>query len=315
MFKFGKVTAAQERVFERENVSQKRERYLSNNPIDRFENDPIYKEKVIQLKEIISCSMSSNPGGLVLDLGGNTGGESTVLSQQGIEIVLSDINELALEVAQERAKKFDLNIPLCAAADVHALPFADDTFQVVMVVEALHHFEYYDVALTEISRVLRPGGTLLCIEPIGWNPVRRLSEIRDRFRGTIEKSFTKNQLQRLFRKVGLENIDIKSVPSGRPAMQMIGIPFYRLFLSKLHAWAQQNYPRFLGNYRASGTKPGQTTEPNPKWPDFLRSPGGLHSAHFEGGLWKTDVGDFPDVNGIPVIISSDKVSPSQTSHR
>jgi len=52
-----------------------------------------------------------------------------------------------------------------------ALPFADDSFDLVFCCEVLHHNNRRSMfeALREIHRVLRPGGSLLVMnEPLRW---------------------------------------------------------------------------------------------------------------------------------------------------
>lgn len=300
------MTVEQEREFERRNVSRKRKSYLQSNPMDRFENDPVYRSKVEQLRQGLRAFSGGKPERWVLDLGGNTGGESTVLVQEGFRILLSDINEVALGIACERARVFDLEVPRCVAADVHALPFADESFQAVMVIEALHHFEDYDRALAEIYRVLEPGGGFMAMEPNGWNPLRRLSEIRDRFRGTIEKSFTRGQLFRLLRKAGFEAIEVVSVSSGRSHLRMGDVPPYRRWLARGHAWLQQQFPRLFGAYQIRAVKPGSPCGRAPEWPDFLTAPGGTERLVREGGRWRADGFWFPERAEVPVLIESDR---------
>lgn len=50
-------------------------------------------------------------------------------------------------------------------ADVHDLPFADGEFDNVVGVDVLHHLSDVDVALGEITRVLRDGGRAVFVEP------------------------------------------------------------------------------------------------------------------------------------------------------
>ena len=306
MIDFSKVTVAREREFERENVRKKRAGYLKSNPMERYRDDPVYCEKVGQLRDGIKKLTGGGPSRWVLDLGGNTGGESTVLVQEGYRVVLSDINEVALEIAQERARNFELEVPRCVAADVHALPFEDGSFELIMVIEALHHFDDYDQALAQIFRTLEPGGGFMALEPNGWNPIRRLSEIRDRFRGTIEKSFTRRQLHRLLKKAGFETIEVKSVTSGRSSLRMGDVPGYRRGVARFHAWLQQNFPRFFGAYQIFARKPGKPVGEAPVWPEFLTVPGGGSRVTFEGDHWRTGSSSYPDYCGVPVLIDADR---------
>ncbi len=46
-------------------------------------------------------------------------------------------------------------------ASVYALPFADDTFDAVLMVRVFHHLDRPDRALREIHRILKPGGRLV----------------------------------------------------------------------------------------------------------------------------------------------------------
>jgi demethylmenaquinone methyltransferase/2-methoxy-6-polyprenyl-1,4-benzoquinol methylase len=50
-------------------------------------------------------------------------------------------------------------------AHAETLPFGDDTFDRVLVVDALHHFCDQRQAVAELLRVLKKGGTLVIEEP------------------------------------------------------------------------------------------------------------------------------------------------------
>jgi ubiquinone/menaquinone biosynthesis C-methylase UbiE len=310
---FKAVTVEEERQFERQNVSNKRERYLATNPIVRYAGDAVYKDKVDRVRAAIS-----GPGGAAagwtLDIGGNTAGEATILRHYGLNLIVGDINEAALDISRERIHKFDLAQPAYVAFDVHQIPFGDASIECVVVLEALHHFPDYHRALTEIHRVLKPGGLFYAQEPNGLNPLRRLSEVRDRLRGTVEKSFFRSQLRRLCADAGFERIKIVPGVAGRSSWKLQEVPGYRRWLAVLHGRLQQRFPRIFGPHELFAWKPGSLApSPLPEWKSLLREPGGGEAIHFDSttNRWRSaahaGAPGYADLNGIPVLIRSDQL--------
>jgi ubiquinone/menaquinone biosynthesis C-methylase UbiE len=66
-----------------------------------------------------------------------------------------------LKTAKE---KFTLNTPVCAVAE--AMPFADNTFDIITCRIAMHHFKSPDLFFREAKRVLRPLGWMILIDNI-----------------------------------------------------------------------------------------------------------------------------------------------------
>jgi SAM-dependent methyltransferase len=295
---------SEERDWERENIRSKTERYLQTNPMDRFETDEQWRAKVLAIESALLGIK-----GLTLDIGGNTAGEATVLAQRGLRIVVSDINEYALDVSRQRVSKFGLRSPWFIACDAHRLPFADASFSAVTVIEALHHFTDYGQALREIHRILKPGGRLYSTEPNALNPLRRASEIRDRLRGTIEKSFTAGQLRQLCRDAGFAKVDVSPFAIGRSSWKLKEVPVYRRPLAQFHGWLAVNAPRFFAGHAIIAEKIGAlmcdlSAEPF----TFLRCPRTGTPLRLDSatGRWTGDGGfSYPDLEGIPVLISED----------
>ena len=52
--------------------------------------------------------------------------------------------------------------------DAHCLPFGDNSFDIITMTEVLEHLHHPGRALSEITRVLRPGGRLLITFPFMW---------------------------------------------------------------------------------------------------------------------------------------------------
>jgi SAM-dependent methyltransferase len=70
-----------------------------------------------------------------------------------------DISAPALKMLSERGGQVTLG-------EVTALPFPDATFELVCALDIIEHVEDEDGALSEISRVAKPGGVLLISTPL-----------------------------------------------------------------------------------------------------------------------------------------------------
>jgi ubiquinone/menaquinone biosynthesis C-methylase UbiE len=318
------IDVAQERNFEREAVARKAERYLQTNPLDRVKSDLAYALKVQHIREGLVLSEGERVKGWILDLGGNTAGEATVLAQEGFNFIVGDVNEVALDISQQRARKYGLRSPVYVALDAQELPFADNSFSAVSVIEALHHFPDYKRVLAEIWRVLKPGGIFYSHEPNGLNPLRRLSEIRDRMRGTIEKSFYVSQLRRLCREARFQELRIQAIPFGTSSWKAREVPLYRRPVTYVHGFLQAKVPRFFGPIDIRARKPGDLADSPPdaaRWNDLLRSPISRLRVmrDHQSARWVEVSGAwfYPEYEGIPVLIRGDArtgsgLSPEQT---
>lgn len=201
--------AKEERLFEKNLIARQEERYLNTDVIEKCQQDKGYAEKIDLIERYLQ--RLKNKDSLVLDLGANTGGEAEVLVTRGYKIVATDINEIALSFSNIRSKKFRSVSPIYIAADAHRLPFEDNTFQFVIAFEVLHHFENLQLVLSELSRVLKPGGMLFSLEPFALNPYRRLAEMRFLFLGSIERSFRVRPLAKALEQQGFTHVDITKV--------------------------------------------------------------------------------------------------------
>jgi SAM-dependent methyltransferase len=107
----------------------------------------------------------------VLELGCGLGVLSTLLARSGARVSAFDLSPGSIEVARRRAELHGMGdaVHLTVAAG-EQMPYADDSFDVVVGKGVLHHL---DVALgaPELHRVLRPGGRAAFAEPLGTNPV------------------------------------------------------------------------------------------------------------------------------------------------
>ncbi|MDO4433508.1 MAG: bifunctional demethylmenaquinone methyltransferase/2-methoxy-6-polyprenyl-1,4-benzoquinol methylase UbiE [Alysiella sp.] len=105
-------------------------------------------------------------GGKVLDIAGGTGdlsrGWAKRVGKTG-EVWLTDINSSMLTVGRDRLLNEGMILPV-AVCDAEKLPFSDNYFDLVSVSFGLRNMTHKDVALSEMYRVLKSGGTLLVLE-------------------------------------------------------------------------------------------------------------------------------------------------------
>lgn len=102
----------------------------------------------------------------VLDLAAGTADLSLQFAQKvgrDGEVWPTDINRSMLTIGARRMREAGFNMPV-VQCDCEKLPFADDTFHVVMVSFGLRNMTHKDKALSEMCRVCRPGGKVMVLE-------------------------------------------------------------------------------------------------------------------------------------------------------
>jgi demethylmenaquinone methyltransferase / 2-methoxy-6-polyprenyl-1,4-benzoquinol methylase len=116
-------------------------------------------------------------GDKVLDIAGGSGDLSKLFSQKvGTtgSVVLTDINASMLAVGRDRMIDAGLNVP-AAQCNAEKLPFADNSFDCVIVAFGLRNMTHKDIALNEMQRVLKTGGRLLVLEfSKVWQPLEKI---------------------------------------------------------------------------------------------------------------------------------------------
>ncbi|WP_026182496.1 bifunctional demethylmenaquinone methyltransferase/2-methoxy-6-polyprenyl-1,4-benzoquinol methylase UbiE [Leeia oryzae] len=105
-------------------------------------------------------------GSKVLDIAAGTGDLTKAFARKAGrtgEVWHTDINSSMLQVGRDRLLDEGLVVPslLC---DAEKLPFPDNYFDCVSVAFGLRNMTHKDVALSEMCRVLKPGGRLLVLE-------------------------------------------------------------------------------------------------------------------------------------------------------
>lgn len=106
------------------------------------------------------------PGMKVLDIAGGTGDLAKAFARKvgaSGEVWLTDINDSMLRVGRDRLVDKGLITPV-TVCDAEKLPFPDAYFDRITVAFGLRNMTHKEIALSEMRRVLKPGGKLLVLE-------------------------------------------------------------------------------------------------------------------------------------------------------
>jgi SAM-dependent methyltransferase len=121
--------------------------------------------------------LALTPGERVLEVGCGTGNlwrENASRVPERVALVLSDLSPGMLGEARARLAGLPLSPELCEA-DAQALPFSDESFDLVIANHMLYHVPDRARALGEVRRVLRRGGRFVA----GTNHWTHLIELRE----------------------------------------------------------------------------------------------------------------------------------------
>lgn len=102
----------------------------------------------------------AGPGVRALDAACGTGRHAATLDRHGCETTGVDSSVEMLEVARAKVPNARFEV-----GDLESLPFADAEFDLITISLALCHLADPSRAVAELSRVLRPGGTLVIADP------------------------------------------------------------------------------------------------------------------------------------------------------
>ncbi len=111
-----------------------------------------------QGKELLN-RLTPLQGKKVLDLGGGTGKLATQMASAGADVWLLDASPQMLKQASRVLPNARLIL-----GDAANLPFPHNSFDIITLVDALHHIRNQKDTLNECYRALLPGGSLYLLE-------------------------------------------------------------------------------------------------------------------------------------------------------
>jgi 2-polyprenyl-3-methyl-5-hydroxy-6-metoxy-1,4-benzoquinol methylase len=165
------------------------------------------------------------PGMKVLELGCGTGYFTKSLALTGADVTAIDISPDLLEAARAGCKAANIRFVI---ENAYAMSFGADIFDTVVGSSVLHHLDVAQ-ALSELHRVLKPGGTLFFTEPNMMNPQialqKNIPAIKRRMGDSPdETAFFRWSLGRKLKAAGFANIKIDCFDFLHPKVPAALIP-------------------------------------------------------------------------------------------
>src|SRR5215213_7720966 len=173
-------------------------------------------------------------GDRVLDMPCGDGVYTVLLAEKvgsGGSVVGVDLSESYLEMARMRAEQSTVGARTCfQAGDIAALPFDDNTFDLIWCAQSMYSLPDPLGALRELRRVVRPGGTISVFENdtlhqilLPWPAELELAVRQAQLRSlaargpAAAKFFIGRDLRSIFGAAGLKNTIVKPYASIRHA--------------------------------------------------------------------------------------------------
>jgi ubiquinone/menaquinone biosynthesis C-methylase UbiE len=110
-------------------------------------------------REIWIRLLDPKPGSLLVDAGGGTGRVVERMDCSWCRVIVADASYKMLRQAAEK--------PRLSAVQSYTenLPFSSNSIDRVIMVDALHHVDNQAATISELFRILKPGGILVIEEP------------------------------------------------------------------------------------------------------------------------------------------------------
>ena len=134
-------------------------------------------------RKAVAKLVDAQSGQTILDLAAGTGASSAAFLKPGVRVVAADFSVGMLEEGKKRHPEIEF-----VFADATKLPFQAAEFDTVTISFGLRNVENTELALSEMLRVLKPGGKLVVCE---------FSTIPNKFLHSMYRFYLKNLLPRI----------------------------------------------------------------------------------------------------------------------
>jgi demethylmenaquinone methyltransferase/2-methoxy-6-polyprenyl-1,4-benzoquinol methylase len=142
--------------------------------------------------ETLASLLDPAEGSMLLDVGGGTGRVAQFFSSDMGNVFLIDLSHKMLVESLGK----DRLLPACSHSEY--LPYPDETFDRIIMVDALHHVCDQAQTISELWRVLKPSGRLVIEEPDIHHPVVKLVALAEKLALMRSHFLNQGQISDLF---------------------------------------------------------------------------------------------------------------------
>ena len=142
----------------------------------------------------------------VADLGAGEGLISQLLARRAERVWCIDSSPRMVEVGTALAKKNGLANLAYKLGDIEQVPLPDQSVDLAILSQALHHAIHPQIAVDEAHRILRPGGQLLVLD-LKQHAFEKARELY----GDVWLGFKESALHGFLRKAGFQQVEVAVV--------------------------------------------------------------------------------------------------------
>ena len=131
---------------------------------------------------------------VIADLGAGEGTVSQLFAQRAAKVIAVDNSEKMVEFGSDLARKHHLRNLEYRLGDLESLPIEDDSVDLALFSQSLHHAQHPGQAVAEAWRILKPGGRIAILDLVR----HHFEQAREMY-ADLWLGFTEAELQQFLR--------------------------------------------------------------------------------------------------------------------
>jgi ubiquinone/menaquinone biosynthesis C-methylase UbiE/DNA-binding MarR family transcriptional regulator len=160
------------------------------------------------------------PPMVIADLGAGEGALSVLLAQRAHKVIAVDNSDRMVELGSALARNQGLPALEYRKGDLEAVPISDDSVDLVLFSQSLHHALHPERAIGEAWRILKASGRIVILDLVQ----HRFAEARELY-ADVWLGFSEVELDQLLKKAGFAQVNTSIVHKESKA------PFFQTVLA------------------------------------------------------------------------------------